>query len=167
MLRAVPRLSSAWLSRPAGAKFNRLWGEQKGKAPTNFLAAKNVGSYKRHDSTTPSCYEHVQSFFFLLVFFARDKDASTPSLERKGHKKNKRAKQMFGPSHGEAAGIGPLEAQPVRITTCETAYCIQCLWYSLCACACFSLSNFYYYSFLSFYACVYVSCLCRIPFLGR
>lgn len=65
--RSAPQ--SAWLPRPAGEKIQSPLGEQKGKAPTNFLAAKNVGSYKRHDSTTPSCYEHVQSFFFSSLFF--------------------------------------------------------------------------------------------------
>lgn len=72
---------------------------------------------------------------------------------------------MFGPSHGEAAGIGPLEAQPVRITTCETAYCIQCLWYSLCAC--YFLFLIFIILFYPFMRVCMSLVLCRIPFLGR
>lgn len=36
--RSAPQFGLA--ARPAGAKFNRLWGEQKGKAPTQFLARR-------------------------------------------------------------------------------------------------------------------------------
>lgn len=64
---------------------------------------------------------------------------------------------MSGPSHGEARRVGPLEAQPVRITTCETKE--GSLLYTVSLELCFFLSSFSFFSF----PCV-VSVL---PFLGR